>query len=968
MKTPMTKLKLLTTKCLALTLTLVLLSCLTALGQPYPIPVLGANSFTLLGSQFDPPYTVEGYDFLPTANDMVIVWDFSAQAFAPGYTYSSRAGAWNPQNEPLPLGQAFLYYNNGPAARTIYKPLNNNTPTPVTLIPNKYYLLSSQHAGPSTPDNAVYADLSGGTPPANETYVWLWNSMLNDWELPLIYEPTAITEWQSPIGLGGHGAKPSIPFGGGALVAWFHGDAAPVQTVSVAPGCPPTVTLTVTYDNPVDPITALNPYSYEIFAGNATCGIGTAPAGAVVPGTVSLQWTPSGGSLPPVVQSVQLTVTLMDQPCTTYYLKGGTSRGGTAIVPTSFTPFTAICTVPPSNDQPSSATPIFDANTLAGCLTCATATDDGSLAAFPAGSGLHSVDVWYKYSSPLPGHVTIDTCTPPISCPANTVLAVYWGTGGNGTTIPTALAPVPGTWNNGVGAPNCGPLTFKVEACTDYYIRVSAFGNQVQGNFNLHLTFAQDLLPALRDECATTASALLPNTSTFFDNSLATTSAGIPGPAMENDVWFRFITPACATSVTLDTCKSTFASTLAMFSGGCGALVLISPTLGACPSGFFGYRATFPVSPSTQYRVRVGGVTSTDRGCGFLRIECGIPALVGTLSTCPTTSSAKKRFQIFGLPNPPGGGGWYWSLTAPCCMNLSGQVLPGAVAGGSTGTAADIAAAFAASINSAAAIANASCTTPLVVPPYSYSDSPANVAFMDVRTACGASSPMVLKVGATSADCWVDNGLFVLDNGPLSPCVFNPAIFEIGDPSEDAPDCNGNGQQDYVDILTGGSADVDGNGVPDECQACVPAVITDGPASTLGYFGGPATLAVQTAGTGPLSYQWRKDGTPLSGQTGATLVFTNLAFDASGLYDVMVTNACGPATSPSAVLAVDPQPYLNIATAGTNVVLSWSASAYHLQISPALGDGASWSDLPDASPATAAIGVAARYFRLQAAP
>jgi hypothetical protein len=227
---------------------------------------------------------------------------------------------------------------------------------------------------------------------------------------------------------------------------------------------------------------------------------------------------------------------------------------------------------------------------------------------------------------------------------------------------------------------------------------------------------------------------------------------------------------------------------------------------------------------------------------------------------------------------------------------------------------------------------------------------------------------MVLKVGATSADCWVDNGLFVLDNGPLSPCVFNPAIFEIGDPSEDAPDCNGNGQQDYVDILTGGSADVDGNGVPDECQACVPAVITDGPASTLGYFGGPATLAVQTAGTGPLSYQWRKDGTPLSGQTGATLVFTNLAFDASGLYDVMVTNACGPATSPSAVLAVDPQPYLNIATAGTNVVLSWSASAYHLQISPALGDGASWSDLPDASPATAAIGVAARYFRLQAAP
>lgn len=41
-------------------------------------------------------------------------------------------------------------------------------------------------------------------------------------------------------------------------------------------------------------------------------------------------------------------------------------------------------------------------------------------------------------------------------------------------------------------------------------------------------------------------------------------------------------------------------------------------------------------------------------------------------------------------------------------------------------------------------------------------------------------------------------------------------------PSSAAPssDCNDNGIEDAVDIAIGYSSDLDGNGVPDECEAC----------------------------------------------------------------------------------------------------------------------------------------------------
>ena len=213
-------------------------------------------------------------------------------------------------------------------------------------------------------------------------------------------------------------------------------------------------------------------------------------------------------------------------------------------------------------------------------------------------------------------------------------------------------------------------------------------------------------------------------------------------------------------------------------------------------------KVTFPVVPGRAYRVRVGGVTDTNVGCGFLRITSGVPPVntlpVGTPNQC-------KIYTILGRPS---GQPWSWSLTSPrnCGFNIQGNVagIP------TTGSAFDVASAFAASINAAAGqiLAMSVAASPVR----------AEEAYLKICTRCPANQ-VVLKVGPLgNPDCWVANQALL---GAIAPCVFNPSIYEIADPEADLdvpePDCNGNGLSDYVDIVLGTSPDADGNSVPDEC-------------------------------------------------------------------------------------------------------------------------------------------------------
>lgn len=101
----------------------------------------------------------------------------------------------------------------------------------------------------------------------------------------------------------------------------------------------------------------------------------------------------------------------------------------------------------------------------------------------------------------------------------------------------------------------------------------------------------------------------------------------------------------------------------------------------------------------------------------------------------------------------------------------------------------------------------------------------------------------------------------------------------------------------------------------------VPPTITIQPASQILNAGQDTSFSVTATGTSPLSYQWRKDGTNLTGATGATFNLAGVQTNQAGTYTVVVSNAAGSATSaPPAVLTV------NVASAG--MVIAWGGNDF----------------------------------------
>ncbi|HRT08814.1 MAG TPA: hypothetical protein P5233_10545 [Candidatus Paceibacterota bacterium] len=64
------------------------------------------------------------------------------------------------------------------------------------------------------------------------------------------------------------------------------------------------------------------------------------------------------------------------------------------------------------------------------------------------------------------------------------------------------------------------------------------------------------------------------------------------------------------------------------------------------------------------------------------------------------------------------------------------------------------------------------------------------------------------------------------------------------------------------------------------------------------------TLSAEAFGVPNLGYQWRKDGAPISGATTATYAKSGAVVEDSGVYDLVVTNAYGTATSLAATVTV----------------------------------------------------------------
>ena len=113
--------------------------------------------------------------------------------------------------------------------------------------------------------------------------------------------------------------------------------------------------------------------------------------------------------------------------------------------------------------------------------------------------------------------------------------------------------------------------------------------------------------------------------------------------------------------------------------------------------------------------------------------------------------------------------------------------------------------------------------------------------------------------------------------------------------------------------------DVDGNQAPDvivegqfpDFSLLLNARLGASVLPAAAIVGSAAPLHARAGGFPPFTYQWRKDGVPLSdggsvtGSQTATLTIDPVSFDDAGSYDVVVTDDCGTITSSAAALSVE---------------------------------------------------------------
>lgn len=117
-----------------------------------------------------------------------------------------------------------------------------------------------------------------------------------------------------------------------------------------------------------------------------------------------------------------------------------------------------------------------------------------------------------------------------------------------------------------------------------------------------------------------------------------------------------------------------------------------------------------------------------------------------------------------------------------------------------------------------------------------------------------------------------------------------------------------------------------------------PPAIASPPANRTNAAGTTATFAVSATGTGPLSYQWRKNGVGfsnggnVSGATTTNLTLTSVSQSDAASYTVAITNSAGSVTSAVATLtvllppAITSQPTNQTSSAGTTVAFTVSAT------------------------------------------
>jgi len=300
-------------------------------------------------------------------------------------------------------------------------------------------------------------------------------------------------------------------------------------------------------------------------------------------------------------------------------------------------PFTATPTFttapPPTPTRPSGlvndvcgSAMTIDAAPYSSSMITSAATSDATDPAPGCGNGSRSKSVWYRYTAPSSGLLTVNT----FGSNYDTILAAYTGNC-------NSYAAVAGACNDDTNGAQ-SRISFTASAGTTYYFLVTAYSNN-GGTLVFQLTsqgsgpappstptftpagppptFAPAPPTATRTQAPPPTAPIpggLPDAcsnaltvGTPYNGSLTTTTATLdptdPTPGCGNgsrgrSVWYRFTAPTTGT-LTVNTFGSSYDTILAVYRGSCGALT----ATGICndDSGSAQSRVSFQATAGTTY-------------------------------------------------------------------------------------------------------------------------------------------------------------------------------------------------------------------------------------------------------------------------------------------------------------------------------------------------------------------------------
>jgi hypothetical protein len=156
----------------------------------------------------------------------------------------------------------------------------------------------------------------------------------------------------------------------------------------------------------------------------------------------------------------------------------------------------------------------------------------------------------------------------------------------------------------------------------------------------------------------------------------------------------------------------------------------------------------------------------------------------------------------------------------------------------------------------------------------------------------------------------------------------------------------------YDVVVSNSSGSVTSSAATVTVTAAAPVIATQ-PVSQSVIAGTAVTFSTAATGTGPLNYQWRREGVAIIGANSSTFTISSVSSADAGNYDVVVSNEISSVNSGVAVLSVTANTSGVLSTAVANTASAFYASLNSSQQSTSqlawsLDNARQWSNLPAA--------------------